>query len=135
MNDYWMAITIIFIIFGSLTAISIMWFFLALKRSNYRHEEVMSFIEKGEFDPTIMGYDIKYRGHKYFLWGGILFAIGVSILSFCLIIAMPFRIPAAIVVIIIAGIMPIIVGLGFLLYYFILRRKEKSEESPSSDAS
>jgi len=134
MDPAWLAIIIILIIFGSLIAISIMWVFLALKRSNHRHEEIMSVIEKGEFDPTIMEYDVKYRGHKYFLRGGILFAFGISVFSFLLIVV-PFDMRPETAVTIIIGIIPVIVGLGFLLYYFILRRKEKSEESVSSDVS
>ncbi len=134
MDPAWLAIIVILIIFGSLIAISIMWFILASRRSNYRHEQIMSFIEKGEFDPTIMEYDVKYRGHKYFLWGGILFALGISVFSFLLIVV-PFDMEPASAITIIVGIIPVIVGLGFLLYYFVLRRKKKSEESASSDAS
>lgn len=133
MNDHWMAIIIVSIIFGSLTAIAIMWFFLALKRSHHKHEEIMSFIEKGEFAPTIMEYDAKYRGHKYLLRGGILFALGISIISL-LLIAEPFAMPSGVAVIIIAGIIPIVVGFGFLLYYFILRKKEQSEEALSEES-
>jgi len=133
MNDHWMAIIITFIVFGSLTSIAVMWFLIVLKRSHHKHEEIMSFIEKGEFDPTILEYDAKYRKHRYLLRAGILFAIGISVIG-CL-LALPFDIAPQIVLVTIVGIIPIVVGFGFLLYYFILRRNEEAEETLNSDES
>ena len=91
-----------------------------LKRNKQRHEEIMSLIEKGEYDPTMFEAKRKYRKETFLLSAIVLIAIGAA-----LIIGIPTAAKASEGII--AGLIPFFVGCGLLVFYFVLKRTEKSE--------
>lgn len=108
--------------FALLIGSSIVWYFYSSRRSKERHEMIMALIEKGEYDADLLRDKEKYRKDDILLTGIIMIAIGIAT-------AIGVPIAARKLEPLIAGLIPLFIGLGLITFYYSLSRREKSKST------
>jgi hypothetical protein len=91
-----------------------------------RYEMFHQMIEKGIYDPRILGVSRgkSRRGHATLAWGIILAAIGLAI--FIALAVSPA--PQALRIGLAGALVPLFVGIAFLVFYAIMRKAEQPPE-------
>ena len=104
--------------FAFLLGSSIVWYLYSSRRAKERHEMIMALIEKGEYDTDLLRDKERYRKDSILFTGIIMTAIGIAT-------AIGVPIAAKKLEPLIAGLIPLFIGLGLMVFYYFLSRREK----------
>jgi hypothetical protein len=111
------------IVFGTL--IVVRWF---------RHKELVAMAEKGLLPEQFTGKTaVRARGGRGFLvWGAVLTGLGIALLLGLLPIAVTYVDDSPLLIL---GLVPLCLGLGLLIVYFVTRKEDKTAAQGASEGS
>jgi hypothetical protein len=97
----------------------------------FQHREVLAMAEKGLLPDQYAKYlkAPRSRGRGFLVWGLVLAALGLALVAGLLPVAITNVYMSPLLLL---GLIPLFIGLGLLIVYFVMRKEDKVEDTESS---